>query len=79
MLVPVDSVAWLLNLRADDVEYNPFAPFTARWEPKGVHLFIDTSRVVCRVQTVLEAAGSTASVWGVRTSGCGRNADGAFV
>ena len=31
----LDSVAWLLNLRADDVEYNPFALAYCLVEPKG--------------------------------------------
>lgn len=60
----LDSVAWLLNLRADDVEYNPFALAYCLVEPKGAHLFIDTSRVPAGVQTVLEAQGVTLHPYG---------------
>lgn len=47
----LDCVAWLMNLRADDVEDSPFALAYAAVLPDSAYLFIDTSRVP---QNVLE-------------------------
>jgi Xaa-Pro aminopeptidase len=47
----LDCVAWLMNLRADDVENSPFALAFAAVLPDSAYLFIDTSRVS---QDVLE-------------------------
>jgi Xaa-Pro aminopeptidase len=41
----LDCVAWLMNLRADDVENSPFALAYAAVLPDSAYLFIDTSRV----------------------------------
>ena len=45
----LDCVAWLMNLRADDVEDSPFALAYAAVLPDSAHLFIDTSRVPAEV------------------------------
>lgn len=41
----LDSVAWLLNLRADDIAYNPFALAYCLILPNRATLFIDSSRL----------------------------------
>lgn len=55
----LDSVGWLLNLRADDVEYNPFALAYCLVEPEGARLFVDARRVPAAVRAELEAQGVT--------------------
>ena len=53
----LDSVAWLLNLRADDVAYNPFALSYCLVEPDHVSLFVDSSRIPEKVQEELTSQG----------------------
>lgn len=55
----LDSVAWLLNLRANDIRYTPFALAYCLVEPSGVRLFIDGSRVSDEVRGNLQAQGVT--------------------
>lgn len=45
LVTRLDSVAWLLNLRADDIEYNPFALAYCLVTPDKAVLFIRTSRL----------------------------------
>ena len=45
LVTRLDSVAWLLNLRASDIAYNPFAMAYCLVLPQKAVLFIDTSRV----------------------------------
>lgn len=59
LLCRLDSVAWLTNLRAADVEYNPFALSYCIVEKDAVRLFINTARVPDDVRTVLEKEGVT--------------------
>ncbi len=55
----LDSVAWLLNLRADDIRYTPFALSYCLVKPEGVVLFIDESRVPEDVVRELQTQGVT--------------------
>ena len=57
LVTRLDSVAWLLNLRAADIEYNPFALAYCLVEPQAVRLFIDAARVPADVRAALEAEG----------------------
>ena len=53
----LDCVAWLMNLRADDVEDCPFALAYAAVFPDGAFLFLDASRVPGDVRSNLEQNG----------------------
>lgn len=53
----LDSVAWLMNLRADDVEHNPFALSYCLVEKDAVRLFINAARVPDEVRAGLEERG----------------------
>jgi Xaa-Pro aminopeptidase len=55
----LDCVAWLMNLRADDVEDCPFALAYAAVFPDNAFLFIDASRVPADVQENLKQNGVT--------------------
>lgn len=55
----LDSVAWLLNLRADDIRYTPFALAYCLVEPEAVQLFADGSRIPREVCSELEKQGIT--------------------
>jgi len=57
--VRLDCVAWLMNLRAGDVEDSPFAVAFAAVLPDEAVLFIDSSRVPERVAAGLRANGVT--------------------
>src|SRR5574344_1295882 len=49
----MDQVAWLLNIRSNDVDYCPFVISFAIIQPSKVALFIDKSKVDAEVETVL--------------------------
>jgi Xaa-Pro aminopeptidase len=49
----LDQVAWLLNIRSNDVDYCPFVISFAIIEPSKVALFIDKSKVDADVESVL--------------------------
>jgi Xaa-Pro aminopeptidase len=55
----LDCVAWLMNIRADDVEDSPFALAYAAVFPDSAYLFIDTSRVPSDVAEDLKRNGVT--------------------
>ena len=57
ILSRLDSVAWLTNLRADDIDYTPFAFAYCLVEPRQARLFIDGSRVPDAVRGRLEEQG----------------------
>src|SRR3546814_1936577 len=46
VLVSLDSIAWLLNIRASDVEFAPLAyAFGICWQDGEVDLFVDESKL----------------------------------
>lgn len=53
----LDCVAWLMNLRANDVEDSPFAMAYAAVLPDSAFLFIESSRVPAPVRAELEQNG----------------------
>ncbi len=57
LVTRLDSVAWLLNLRADDIVYNPFALAYCLVEENTARLFINAARVPADVQAALKAQG----------------------
>ena len=58
MVIPrLDSVAWLLNLRASDIESTPFALAFCFVTPGEAALFIDRSRLPQEAEEALEAEG----------------------
>ena len=53
----LDSIAWLLNLRANDIEYNPFLLSYVLVEPEKTTLFVSTSRVSAQAKEYLKDNG----------------------
>ncbi len=60
----LDSVAWLLNLRAGDIDYNPFAMAYCLVLPGEAMLFIDGSRLPGEAREALEAQGVAVREYG---------------
>ena len=60
----LDCVAWLMNIRADDVEDSPFALSYAAVFPDAAYLFIDASRVPAEVSGNLKQNGVTIRGYG---------------
>lgn len=59
LVTRLDSVAWLLNLRASDIAYNPFALAYCLVEENAARLFINFSRVPKEVREELAGQGVT--------------------
>lgn len=57
LLSRLDSVAWLLNLRADDIAYNPFAMSYCLVLPESATLFINRARLPQEAQGALAKEG----------------------
>lgn len=57
LVTRLDSVAWLLNLRAGDIDYNPFALAYCLVESARTRLFINAARVPAGVAAALAAEG----------------------
>lgn len=55
----LDNLAWLLNLRAMDIEYTPYAMAYCYVTPDRAVLFIDQARVTPEAKAELEANGVT--------------------
>lgn len=55
----LDEIAWLLNLRAEDIAYNPFFVAYAVVLADGAFLFTDLSRVASDVAQTLQENGVT--------------------
>lgn len=55
----LDCVAWLMNIRADDIEYNPFAISYAAVFTDSAYLFINTKRVLPETLDYLKENGVT--------------------
>ncbi|WP_444659713.1 aminopeptidase P family protein [Caproiciproducens sp. R2] len=55
----LDCVAWLMNIRADDIEYNPLAVSYAIVYTDSAYLFINTGRVLPETLAYLEENGVT--------------------
>lgn len=53
----LDSIAWLLNLRGSDIEYNPFFLSYALVQPQQTTLFVNTSRLSERAKEYLAENG----------------------
>lgn len=53
----LDDNAWLFNLRANDVEFNPFAMCFALVLPASVYLFVEKSRLTEGTEVFLEHEG----------------------
>lgn len=45
MLTQLADVCWLLNIRGEDIAYNPFVYSYAVVDPTTVHLFVHSNRV----------------------------------
>lgn len=62
ILVALDSIAWLLNIRARDVDFAPLAyAFAICWQDGGVDLFVDESQLS---YTVLRHLGPAVRTFG---------------
>ena len=62
LLVALDSIAWLLNIRASDVEFAPLAyAFGICWRDSSVDLFVDESKLS---YTVLRHLGAGVRIFG---------------
>ena len=57
LISPLDEIAWLLNLRGRDIDYNPVTISYAYISEQEVRLFIDPHKVNGDVRKVLEADG----------------------
>ncbi|WP_074017401.1 aminopeptidase P family N-terminal domain-containing protein [Anaeromassilibacillus senegalensis] len=57
LLSRLESVAWTLNLRADDIAYNPFPLSYCLVLPESATLFINKKRVPAEVEATLNAEG----------------------
>ena len=57
LVTRLDSVAWLLNLRADDIAYNPFALAYCLVTPESATLFITTCRMPKEAASYLREQG----------------------
>lgn len=57
VLTELGNIAWLLNLRADDIENTPYALAFCYVSPNGAELFIDESRVPDEARGELASAG----------------------
>ncbi|HEX3039755.1 MAG TPA: aminopeptidase P family protein [Caproiciproducens sp.] len=55
----LDCVAWLMNIRADDIEYNPLAISYAVVYSDSAYLFINTKRVLPETMDYLKENGVT--------------------
>jgi len=55
----LDCVAWLMNIRADDIDYNPLAISYAIVYSDSAYLFINTKRVLPETLTYLKENGVT--------------------
>lgn len=55
----LDCVAWLMNIRAADIDYNPFAISYAAVFSDSAYLFINTKRVLPETLTYLKENGVT--------------------
>lgn len=53
----LDDIAWLYNIRCNDVEYNPVAIAYTAIEKNQAHLFIDDQKLTSAVKTALESYG----------------------
>jgi len=53
-VVALDEVAWLLNIRGSDVDYNPLTIAYAAVTPQTIHLFIQPEKVTAETQEILE-------------------------
>lgn len=53
----LDCVAWLMNIRADDIAYNPFTISYAIVYPESASLFINTKRVLPETLSYLKENG----------------------
>lgn len=57
VLTKLDSIAWLFNIRASDIDYNPMATAYAIVFKKKAYLCINTNRVPQEVVVALESEG----------------------
>ncbi len=57
LLTALDDIAWLLNIRGNDVKCNPVAICYALITPERVELFINAQKVTKPIQQILEADG----------------------
>ena len=58
-LTKLDQIAWLFNLRGQDIPYNPVFTAYAIITPQAAHLFIESSRIQAAALQTLQAAGVT--------------------
>lgn len=66
----LDCIAWLLNLRALDIECTPYALAFCLLSGSFCRLYIDTSRMSDAVQAALQAAGVTLCDYGQFYADC---------
>lgn len=63
IVTKLDAVAWLLNLRAADVDDTPYALAFCYVSEREAVLFMDTSRLAPEARKTLEAAGVTLAAY----------------
>ena len=57
----LDEIAWILNIRSNDVNYNPVATAFLLVAPAGSVLFIDPAKLTPEIKSYLAAQGVTAA------------------
>ncbi|MFV0198184.1 aminopeptidase P family protein [Empedobacter falsenii] len=55
----LDEIAWLFNIRGNDVNYNPLTISYAAVDTENAYLFIDETKVTAETQTALATEGVT--------------------
>ncbi len=55
LVTALDEIAWLLNIRGSDVNYNPIALAYLLVNSVAVHIFVDESKLAPEVQSHLDA------------------------
>ena len=53
-VVALDEIAWLLNMRGSDIDYNPLSIAYAAVTPQAIHLFIESEKLTQNERKELE-------------------------
>ena len=57
LISPLDEIAWILNIRSRDVEYNPVVTSFLYLSPEGNTLFVDEAKITPEVRAYLGRVG----------------------
>lgn len=64
----LDEIAWMLNIRSNDVHCSPVAASFLYVSPEGSTLFVDAAKLTPEVETHLKSAGVTTRPYGSLTA-----------